>query len=97
DGHGSHETNTICEYAYQHGILLFCLPSKTTHKLQPLDVGLFGPLQREWANTCDDMAAFGQSVTKDNFVETYLQVRGRILKSESILAAFKKTGIHPLD
>ena len=42
DGHGSHDTLPIIDLALSHGIIIFCLPPHTTHKLQPLDVGVFG-------------------------------------------------------
>jgi hypothetical protein len=45
DGHRSHITLEFCEYDLVHNIALFCLPPHSTHMLQPLDVGLFGPLQ----------------------------------------------------
>lgn len=50
DGHGSHITNNMIE-AVKNKIELLCLPPHT--KLQPLDVGVFGPLQREWVKQCD--------------------------------------------
>ncbi|KIJ57062.1 hypothetical protein M422DRAFT_98915, partial [Sphaerobolus stellatus SS14] len=53
DGHGSHETNAICLIAIQSHIKMISLPPHTTHKLQPLDVGVFAPLQREWGKHCN--------------------------------------------
>ncbi|KIJ48785.1 hypothetical protein M422DRAFT_91853, partial [Sphaerobolus stellatus SS14] len=48
DGHGSHESNEMLKKAFTCNILLLSLPPHTTHKLQPLDVGVFGPLQKAW-------------------------------------------------
>lgn len=45
DGHGSHTTAEMRNLAELHNIELFCLPPHTTHRTQPLDVGIFGPLQ----------------------------------------------------
>lgn len=53
DGHGSHETTELCSLARDNNIILFCLPLHTTHKLQPLDMGVFGPFQRSWIDRCD--------------------------------------------
>jgi len=36
------------EYCISHRIITYCLPSQTTHLLQPLDVGLFSPLQKAY-------------------------------------------------
>jgi DDE superfamily endonuclease len=43
DGHGSHERYNLLHLAQDNNIILFALPPHTTHKLQPLDVGVFGP------------------------------------------------------
>lgn len=50
DGHGSHDTLDVIALSREHNVLLYCLPPHTTHKLQPLDVGVFGPFQRAWAD-----------------------------------------------
>ena len=47
DGHHSHFTLELIEYARGKGVHLFSLPSNCTHILQPLDVGTFGPLKSE--------------------------------------------------
>ena len=44
DGHKSHKMIKLCEAVEQHDIQLYCLPAHTSHRLQPLDVGVFGPL-----------------------------------------------------
>ena len=40
DRHGSHITIDVIEYARSNEIHLLCLPSHTSHILQPLDVGV---------------------------------------------------------
>jgi hypothetical protein len=45
DGHHSHETIELRAMALGHQIELYCLPPHTSHRLQPLDIGVFGPLQ----------------------------------------------------
>jgi hypothetical protein len=48
DGHNSHGTWPFMDFAQKHRILILCLPSHTTHALQPCDVGVFGPLAKKW-------------------------------------------------
>jgi hypothetical protein len=48
DGHNSHCSFEFLEYADAHNIVILCLPSHTTHRLQPCDVGVFGPLNSTW-------------------------------------------------
>lgn len=45
DGHSSHKGLEVLEYAKENGIILFCLPAHCSHRVQPLDVGFFAPLQ----------------------------------------------------
>jgi hypothetical protein len=49
DGHGSHVTIPFMGYAIKNRILLTALPPHSTHTLQPLDVGMFGPLSKAYS------------------------------------------------
>jgi len=40
--------HTIVEAADCHDITLLCLPSQTTHELQPMDKSVFEPLEHYW-------------------------------------------------
>lgn len=44
DGHGSHINMQFLFYCIEHRILVAVYPPHSTHRLQPLDIGLFGPL-----------------------------------------------------
>ena len=46
DGHASHITIEFMEFCLTVNIIVYCLPAHFTHLLQPLDVGLFSPLQK---------------------------------------------------
>ena len=47
DGHASHCTSLeLLELADRNSVVLLCLPSHTTHALQPLDRAFFSPLKR---------------------------------------------------
>jgi hypothetical protein len=55
--HLSPVVTNLCE---EHNIRFIFLPENSTHFLQPLDVGVFGPLKRrwrtvlaDWKNECD--------------------------------------------
>ena len=50
DGHSSHAN--IVELAQDNNIHLLCLPSCTTHILQPLDVGVFKSLESNFWKGC---------------------------------------------
>ena len=74
DGHQSHETPEMHFLAFENNVILFSLPPHTTHKLQPLDVEVFGPFQKAWVKKCEDWAIMGDPVTRLNVVEHYIEV-----------------------
>ena len=51
DGHLSHISLELIRLAREKGVMLICLPSHTTHALQPLDVGVYGPLKNCWGKS----------------------------------------------
>ena len=112
DGHGSHCTIEFFQYCIEHNIYPICLPSHSTHLLQPLDVGLFGLLKKAYSTELDKWHRRGNNaVRKGNFHECVfllqireltfqrLAVRARdtAYTEENIKKAFESTGIHPLN
>ena len=50
DGYCSHYNLHFCEYAWDNNIILLSYPGHSTHLLQPLNVGLFSPLQKAYGD-----------------------------------------------
>ena len=48
DGHHSHISIELITTARSNSVHLLCLPPHSTHLLQPLDVGIFGPVKATW-------------------------------------------------
>ena len=48
DGHHSHISLYLIRTARDSKVILLCLPPNTAHLLQPLDIGVFGPLKTVW-------------------------------------------------
>jgi hypothetical protein len=98
DGHGSHITDEMIELAVNNNIELLCLPAHTTHKLQPLDVGVFGPLQTAWAQRCDIyLEGTGQGIERKHVVREYMAAQVTAFTENTILQAWRKCGIRPLN
>ena len=98
DGHRSHETIELREAADKAKIHLFCIPPHTSHRLQPLDVGVFGPLQRAWQKRCSAfLDATGQSIARQDVVKEYLAARTESITEELIISAWRQSGIRPLN
>ena len=82
--------------AVEYNIEFHFLPPHTTHQLQPLDVGVFGPLQRKWQARCDEIISeTNTEVPRSQFVKEYMGVRGEVFTAELIQKAWKKAGIWP--
>nr|XP_047132505.1 MFS-type transporter clz9-like [Hydra vulgaris] len=54
DSHKSHISVRALDLAIQHGITMLNFPPHCTHKLQPLDRTVFGPLKRFYNAACDN-------------------------------------------
>ncbi|KAF7335093.1 DDE-domain-containing protein [Mycena venus] len=97
DGHNSHGTFRFMDFAEKHRIVVLCLPSHTTHALQPCDVGVFGPLARKWKARVSELARDHIIIDKYNLLSNYSVACDQAFSKENILAAFRKCGIWPLD
>jgi hypothetical protein len=97
DGHNSHCTYGFCKFAADNRIIIICLPSHTTHALQPCDVACFGPLASAWKSEVNAASADYVEITKRNLLVFYKKARDRALKKTTIVSAFAKTGIWPLN
>lgn len=68
DGHNSHFSLYFLQFCSNNQIELFCLPPHTTYILQPLDVGLFPPLQAFYSRRVEDhLRLTYEAITKRNF------------------------------
>jgi len=98
DGHSSHDSDEADKLTGENNIQLIRLPSHTTHKLQPLDVGLFGPMQAAWRKQCKDYTIRTlDEMPLAQLVREYLEARTRVMKESNITSAWKKSGIRSLD
>jgi len=69
DGHDSHVRLEFVKYCDEADIKPYCLPPHSTHLLQPLDVGLFSPLQKAYGKAVERATRFSFfTIWKDNFL-----------------------------
>ena len=96
DGHSSHLSWQFISFAAEHDILLVCLPPHTSHLLQPLDVGLFGPeghyLSKELFHPA---LASANAPTDREMLECIIRARFPAFTERSVRSAWKMTGIWP--
>ena len=99
DGHGSHITIDVIEYARANDIYLLCLPSHTSHILQPLDIGVFKPFKSFFSKACRQYMAKnpGRVITEEILASVVGSAIAQSHTPLNILGGFKKAGIFPFN
>lgn len=96
DGHGSHVKARFVAFCVCHKIDLMVLPSHTSHKTQPLDVGIFGPLKAALARETDRATTYDHgSIAKDIWASRLAMARHTALTEHNIHVGWRETGIFP--
>ena len=100
DGHSSHVNMAFLDLARRMNIIPLILPPHSTHRLQPLDVGLFGPLSNAYSkelkkliHMCGGMV----SMSKRFFWLLFSKAWKAAFTSVNIQSAFANTGVWPLN
>lgn len=98
DNHASHLSVEAIDKAISHGITLLSFPPHCSHKLQPLDVSVYGPVKLYYKKHCDTW--------QKNNVNKGLELRhipGLIktaleqITPKTIMSGFISTGICPFN
>ncbi|XP_052088188.1 uncharacterized protein LOC127725302 [Mytilus californianus] len=96
DGHKSHVAVSTIEWARRHNIVIQLLPAHTSHLLQPLDVGCYGPLQNIYNSLCHRTIRTKQcALTRYDVCSMACKAYGNALSASNLQSAFRKTGIYP--
>ncbi|EED11599.1 transposon, putative [Talaromyces stipitatus ATCC 10500] len=98
DGHGSHLTPQFDQICTENNIIPVCMPPHSSHLLQPLDVGCFAVLKRQYALHVEQRVRLGfNHIDKYDFLTAFPEARTVAYKAENIQNGFKATGLVPFD
>lgn len=99
DNHESHISVEAIRYCKSNGIVLLSFPPHTTHRLQPLDVGVYAPFKAHLATAFNDwmLANPGQAITIRNIGYLANKAYENAFSIKNITHAFKKTGLWPVN
>jgi hypothetical protein len=79
DSHSSHQTAEFDAFCKENAIICLCMPPHTSHLLQPLDVGVFGPLKRAYGKLVEGIIVAGNNhIDKEDFLHLYPSARERV-------------------
>lgn len=99
DGASSHLDARIVDAADDHDIVLYCLPSNTTHELQPLDKSVNKSYEHYWD---EEVLLYAyqhpnQKLTKMRFNKIFTKVWSNCMTQKNIVNGFRATGLYPYD
>ena len=98
DGHGSHLTPQFDKACSDNNIIPICMPPHSSHLLQPLDVGCFGPLKRAYGDFTSSKTRLGiHHINKFDFLEGYPQAHAKVFTPSNIQSSFAAAGIAPFN
>ena len=98
DGHDSHTTSQFLFHALQNNIIILRLPAHISHLLQPLNVGVFGPLKIYLTQELKKlMQAEVTSIKRAEWLDAYSKARTPAFTRQNIYGAWHGAGLFPLD
>jgi hypothetical protein len=87
DSFRTHETFEALEFCFENNIILCCLPSHTSYKLQPCNIGVFVSLKEAYCNKADRLFQGGvNTISKQHFISLYSPAREKVFTKRNITA-----------
>lgn len=99
DNHESHISIEAVNYCRDNGIIYLSLPPHTSHKLQPLDVSVFGPFKSKLKIALNDwhIRNIGKTLSIYNIAELSKSAFLESFTPKNITSGFSKPGIWPFN
>ena len=99
DNHVSHWSVDVLQFAKDNGVVMVSFPPHCSHKLQPLDRSVYGPLKRCYKVACDDwiVSHKGRTMTIYDVPAMVGVAYPKAMTPANIQAGFKVSGISPFN
>nr|POE48918.1 pogo transposable element with znf domain [Quercus suber] len=98
DNHSSHKTIAFINFCEAEGIVLLWMPPHSSHMLQPLDVGCFGPLKRAFSRQNEALIKNHIfHITRLDFISSFYIAFKQAITPANVQGGFKGAGIHPFN
>ncbi|RKK90403.1 hypothetical protein BFJ68_g16457 [Fusarium oxysporum] len=98
DGHESHHSADFETYCEENNIITLCIPPRSSHLLQPLDIGRFEPLKKAYGREIEHL--IGCSIThvsKTEFSPAFYAAYQATMTESNIKGGFRGAELVPLD
>lgn len=99
DNHSSHISIATIDYAKENGIILLTFPPHCSHKLQPLDLTVYGPLKRFYNDECSRWMINnpGRTISIHDIGGLLGAAYPRAFTPTNIISGFRASGISPFN
>jgi hypothetical protein len=99
DNHESHISVPTLNFCKENGIVLLTFPPHCSHKLQPLDLSVYGPLKNYYNIAVTDWLTSngGSTMTIYEIPKLAAIAMPQAFKSQNIISGFEKSGIWPFN
>lgn len=99
DNHESHSSVASVKYCRDNGIVLLTFPPHCSHRLQPLDVGVYSPFKGKLSIRFNDwmISNPGRIITIHHIASLVQPAFLDSFTPKNIIKAFKKPGLWPLN
>lgn len=99
DNHSSHLAIKTVELAKENGVVMFSFPPHCTHKLQPLDISVYGPFKKYLSSAHDAWLRSnpGKTISIYEIPKLVATALPLAMTPTNIMSGFKKAGIYPFD
>ena len=97
DNHDSHLSIDVLDYAKANGVVMLSFPPHSSHRLQPLDVSVFGPFKKYYNSALKEWLTdnAGRPVQIYNIPSFVRTAYPKAITPENIVSGFRATGIFP--
>ena len=98
DGFGPHESLEVLQFCHDNNIILCRFLSRPSHRLQPCDVAVFGPLKTAYRELVEKLErGDANKIGKQHFTLLYNQARHAALTPRNIKSGWAKAGLYPFN
>lgn len=105
DNLSSHFSQSVLQTCNELNVMFICLPPKTTHLLQPLDVAYYAPLKRHWRDVLTKWKKTEglkhKTLVKSSFPKLLKKLKTKLsengMESNNLIAGFSKCGLYPIN
>lgn len=98
DNHDTHLSIKALDFARNNGVVMLSFPPHTSHRLQPLDVSVYGPLKRYVNSALDSWMLMhpGKTMTIYDIPGIIKETLPKAATPSNIMAGFKVSSFYPL-